>query len=924
MATGSQLFYSKPMNQYQKLLEPYLASPNLRENGDQDMYCPLHEDKRRSAVVNFREGIWNCMAECGGGTIKDLMAVRSDWVDPPTAGADYSSPDSPRTASKALRHPLPDPSRLSGFSNALGLARNEDSYDFLIDRRGFTTETIQRYGLGWNGRKYVLPIYDENGSLVNVRYYQPDGKPKWMNEKGHGSPARLFPCDIILGNENLFWVEGEFDAMLTNQFGIPAFTATGGAKIVWQPEWDELLSGKHITLCFDRDKDGQAAIKRVLPKLRTIAESIAICSLPYPITAKAGKDITDFWLEDGTTDKLYDFCKSDGKEQAKYNPLDYKALRRKGMRGRPVAIQGTVASVEGPHLLMPESIEATCNVDWKPVECSVCPMSKRSGRHKEHIAPEDDLQLRLIQNTKLEQVRNLLTQRMRIPKGCPKVNVDWESRSAWHGEIRNGSNAAADTMQVILFEENAPEMGTTRSLKGQLKHKGGQSSIFLSAESERVDTELDKFQLSPAQVWGIRNMFEEHLPASDPRRQLDRIAEINEDYVTRRFGQRWLHICADLVYHSIIQFSFNEELVYRGWLEALAVGETRVGKSSTLKALSEWYERGEIVPCEKISIAGLVSTSEKRGTRGDQWVARVGKLPLCDRKLIVLDEAQGLSPEDIGKLSDARSAGIIKVTQAANLETVARVRLIWLANPRSDSQRGITALTKMMGKTEDLARIDLPLYLVDTMSVDEEYRRDNPPTNENPLKQHLMLALVDWAWSRKDEDVIFRQQTVALINERGDELAMKYKSKVPLMPKNEARVRVARLAAAVAARLFSTDTQGRQVIVLPKHVNAACWVYANLLKDKDLGYYIVTRSDKLMDEAIDRNSIELRSFLKDNRTAANVVALKEVPSRLVAQIMPHDAEYFLNKMLDMRAMVITSEGVYQVNDWAQAIAQEVL
>jgi hypothetical protein len=249
--------------------------------------------------------------------------------------------------------------------------------------------------------------------------------------------------------------------------------------------------------------------------------------------------------------------------------------------------------------------------------------------------------------------------------------------------------------------------------------------------------------------------------------------------------------------------------------------------------------------------------------------------------------------------------------------------LVWLANPRSDYHKGIQALEKMMGKTEDLARIDLPLFLVDTMDRDEEYRRDNPPAGDNPLKQHLMQALVDWAWSRKNEDVVFKPAAEARINEMGDELAAKYKSKIPLMPKNEARVRVARLAVAIAARLFSTDSQGRQIIVLRKHVNAACWVYANLLKDDSLGYINVTRETKLMDAASEQNSPELRAFLKSNPTAKNIVRLTEVPSRLVSQVMPHDSDYFLNKMLEMRAMVITNEGVYQVINWARAIALEV-
>jgi hypothetical protein len=58
-----------------------VSSP--RENGDIDAHCPLHNDGRRSAVINFEEGVWYCNTEATGGTLSDLMKPRDSWVDPP-------------------------------------------------------------------------------------------------------------------------------------------------------------------------------------------------------------------------------------------------------------------------------------------------------------------------------------------------------------------------------------------------------------------------------------------------------------------------------------------------------------------------------------------------------------------------------------------------------------------------------------------------------------------------------------------------------------------------------------------------------------------------------------------------------------------------------------------------------------------------
>jgi Toprim-like/MCM P-loop domain len=911
-----------------RLLAKYLVSTSPRENGDEDMICPLHDDTRRSATINFREGIWNCHAGCGGGKVKDLVAARSIWIDPTTDDALRTGvPNSALTASPQMKADLPTPARLAGFSSRL--AASSVCLNVLLDR-GLDEDTIQRYGVGWNGRRYVVPIYDSDGELVNVRYYKPDAKPKWINEKGYGSPARLYPMDIIEKHDRLYWVEGEMDAWITNQHGVPAFTATGGAKIVWQDEWDEVLRGKHIVTCYDCDKEGKSARRRVLPHLSKVAASVQNCQLPYPIEPKHGKDLTDFWLEGGTATKLADLIEEDGAgvEDALYQPIPYDLLRSEHMKDRPISVIGTVASVEGPFLLMPREVHIECGQNWKPIACAVCPIGKHGGSCNFRFDPEDDVQLNLLETKSRRQTEGMIADACGVPHSCPKNEVSWESVTAWHGEVRNGSNLSADAMPTLMFVNNAPTMGTAVELQGQVKLASRQRSIMVAANIEKVDTELDSFQLLPSQVFGIKQIINElpDINNKDARQQLNKIAELMEDYVTRRFGQRWLHICADLVYHSIISFRFNGELLDRGWLECLAVGETRAGKSTTVKALQEFYERGEITPCEKISIAGLISTTEKRGGgSGDNWVSRVGKFPLCDRKLMTLDEAQGLSIDQIGQLSDARSSGTIKVTQASALETTARVRLIWLANPRRDNDTGIKALVNLMGKKEDLARVDLPLFLEARME-DVDYERwssEPPPIENNPLTRHLMQALLDWAWSRKPEDIEFEAGTLAKIQEVADTMAEKYHSSIPLMPANEARVRVARLAVAIATRLFSTDKQGRTVKVLPKHVAAAGWVYANLLKSESLEYTTETRDMEQVEAAAGKYSDNLRRFFRDNPTVRLILRNPVIGPQQFNSLLggSSDVSIVSQQLVSMNAISIHGTD-FVVQNWARKIAQE--
>lgn len=903
------------MARAQDMLEPYLH-PGVQPNGDVQMTCPLHDDGRRSATVNFRKRVWVCHAGCGGGRLTDLIALSDEWL-PPVGGGTGGSGSSPQNARV---RPLPTVERLEGYHERL--LSDQSALDYLRDRRGFTIDTINRYGVGWNGNRYIVPIEDEEGTIVNVRYFQPDGKPKWLNHPGHGSPARLHPIDVVSANNDLVWHEGEFDSWLSNQNDLPAFTATGGAKIVWQDEWDDLLRGKNITLCFDADFDGRNARNRVMPHLKKVAASIKVATLPFKITKDHGKDISDWWLDGHSKDEFWRLT-STARAKAPshdYKQVEFDGLRDHDMRDEKVAVQATISMIEGPQLLMPRKVEFTCSRDWKPATCKMCPLGRKQGNATITVNPGDQINLDLIHKSRTEPEQHM-KRLLQIPSKCPVVDIDWTSRTAWHGEVRNGSNLSSDSLPMLLFTKAPPVVGTTVELTGQLKYTPRQASVLTAAGIRPVETELDRFQLSEEQVVSIRRVMDE-LP-TDPREALDTLAEYTEDYVTHRYGQRWLHICSDLVYHSVLSFRFQDELLVRGWLELLAVGETRVGKSTTLSALAQWYGRGEIVPCEKTSIPGLVSTTEKRaGGRGDNWVARVGKLPLLDRQLAVFDEAQGLKVEHIGQLSDARSAGMIRVTQAASIDTKARVRLIWLANPRRTGQTGIRALVSLMGKEEDIARVDLPMFLKPDMSEKDRERRDSQHRPaDNMLDQAVARDLLYWAWSRKPRDVIFHPGAAARVREVGDLMADKYYSRIPLMPRNEARVRVARLAVAIAARLFSSDEEGRKVRVTRKHVSAAGWVYAKLLKHPDLEYMVEVEDMRYISEADRLHGAELRQLVRHDVLLTNLLRESEVDTRKIGQFFGQDSQYYLTKLINCGAIVLEPGG-YRVPEWARKIAQE--
>src|SRR4051795_7239785 len=71
-----------------RLLRPYLVGERPREDGEWDLHCPLHLDKKRSAQINFEKGVWFCHTEQIGGKVKDLLEEIDNWV--PSGNPSYN------------------------------------------------------------------------------------------------------------------------------------------------------------------------------------------------------------------------------------------------------------------------------------------------------------------------------------------------------------------------------------------------------------------------------------------------------------------------------------------------------------------------------------------------------------------------------------------------------------------------------------------------------------------------------------------------------------------------------------------------------------------------------------------------------------------------------------------------------------------
>jgi hypothetical protein len=227
-----------------------------------------------------------------------------------------------------------------------------------------------------------------------------------------------------------------------------------------------------------------------------------------------------------------------------------------------------------------------------------------------------------------------------------------------------------------------------------------------------------------------------------------------------------------------------------------------------------------------------------------------------------------LSVDDIAKMSGIRSSGVAEITKIQTERTTARTRLIWLSNPRSGNSlssysHGIQAVAELIGKAEDISRFDFVVSAgkdeVPMSKINRTIRQDELP--EHKYTSELCKQLILWAWSRKADDVVFSASAVQLILKYATDMGERFSSQIPLVEGANQRIKLARLAVAAAARLFSTDVTGEKVMVHDQHVEFAYQYLMQIYSKPSLNYKGFSTGEYLDSQAAVKNRPHVLAFL---------------------------------------------------------------
>ncbi len=249
-------------------------------------------------LTGAKAGVWKDFATGDGGDLLDLFcAVRGCGVSDAMREAKQWAgirDTMPRieTAPKLYRRP-DKPKAKRPVAEAL---------QWLLDR-GLTEQTIAEFKVAAEGDVVVLP-YLRDGEFVNAKRRSITDKKRMWQEKD-AEPC-LFGWHLIEPTCRVVAItEGEFDAMVLHQAGIPAMSVNQGAgNHQWiESDWSRLERFSEILICFDDDEAGRKGAREVATRL-----GLDRCRL---VTFPDSKDANDALLA-GYTPELFRAAIEDG------------------------------------------------------------------------------------------------------------------------------------------------------------------------------------------------------------------------------------------------------------------------------------------------------------------------------------------------------------------------------------------------------------------------------------------------------------------------------------------------------------------------------------------------------------------------------------------------------------------------------------
>lgn len=749
---------------------------------------------------------------------------------------------------------------------------------------------------------------DKQGNIyrTNVANSKPTWKTgKTIGVKGHNANY-IYPMEVIPLHREIYLVGGELKALLLNQLGIPAVTFTAGEGKYPKHMLKHFL-GKIVHVLMDIDVAGESATFGYKDKKGNhhpgLAEILANngaaevygCRLPKEGLPETG-DITDYLrLHGWNVDAMNNLerIKIEPKEAFSADPEDLLDIERE-----PTPEWETVKLVKFEDMLQPKYSDNYIRVPyvvagrndtpymipWRVVaiceagmiqgdptnRCSRCTLKLANYEKVLELTPTQRVAMA---GQPANRIRANLIKALRMPK-CeyPELNIEDEALERVVVIPTLDATHSGDQFnyrqQGIWVEGSDYQLDNSayEAIGKVVANPKDSTFTFIAEKHRNLDNDIFAYRFDESKHNRLRDVLRRG-------RSNQTIQEVIKDLIKTlvenkfyKYGVDTMILYQLLAFFMPFEFDVGQYKNYKLCPEVCILGETRTGKSSVAKDILTLYGAGRYVDAATTTAVGLIGGAT---TYNKNSMFTWGVLPMCNRAVCVLDESNKLPYQTLDMLTNLRSAGIAERSIAGNIRKIrALIRFLWIANPRAGKElrmysNPVRAAQELFGTPQDLARLDL-LHIqhkqtdMSLVNVQHQSRTDDYYTKDM-ARYHLQ-----WAWSLRKEDVNIEDPSYLLLKTL--DLLRDFRS--PILQPAEAKFKVARVAAGLAALAFQYD-EHRRCLVNNEAVDLSIQLLSNMMGAKEESDELLRVPFKLRKIFINlkfANYPKLNFFLKKDAT----------------------------------------------------------
>lgn len=782
----------------------------------------------------------------------------------------------------------------------------------MIERKlSCNTTTIKEFKIGYDteNRDITIPVYDEHNFCVNIlRMGVLGGNKEFRPYSEQYSLNILFPLVNIniKSDENILLVGSPLDVLSAFEAGFNAVTPVNGYSS-WDIDFSNQFTDKSVVIIYPVN-DLVALKAATLRKRQLYSRTKAVKQISLPSKS-----------EDNSLHQFLSVEKRDGsalRDQIDSVPwwetTDVKKFTRASGEKKPVTLEESTndenffknitfkavvsGKTQAPYLV-PKEVAVRCK--GKNKACTKCHIYKdfisrgleKEKRFDESVEREfifvvepDHKMFPVLINTSSTQTMTALRQMLNLPRAC-FASIDIVTTQSVEAvtltpDVLYHSKNERHVTRLGFYTGNLIDVNRAYRFEGYAAMDGKHGmAILICLKAVAVSDSLDDFVLDGQAKQSLVQfqIDKKNVAVDDVENKLKSFYKHYAETLTNIYGRHDTHVAIDLPFFSPIAFYFNNQYVHRGWLDVLVIGDSQIGKTRIAESLLEHYEVGDVATGETCSYAGLVGGVTQINTH---WMIHWGKMVMNDSKLLIIDEMSAMSVDDIEKLSRIRSEGVASIDKIRKEKASSRTRLIWLSNPRKgnnmvDYSYGVNALSELIGKFEDIARFDYVLASQKDESSYEDVHRTVDTELECKYETRHSRSLVLWCWTRQPSQIIFEQDAVDYILKRGVKiLTSKYVHNVPLIQMENVRFKIARIAAAIAGRLYSTDETFERLIVKKAHAEYAIKFLQDIYDKPAMNYIGFSSAYKFQHSLQDKDKAKVvigQAGVGDRRKVENIV-----------------------------------------------------